>query len=126
MSVILSVDDDPDVIAGRRMLLQLAGYDVLDATDGNEALHILQNTRVDLVLLDFYMPGVDGAAIAREMKHEWPSVPVIMVSGSSDCEDCARAYVDSFVFKGTGPECLLEEIERFLLPAVRAREATGT
>jgi CheY-like chemotaxis protein len=126
MSVILSVDDDPDVIAGRRILLQRAGYDVLDATDGEEALHILQRSSVDLVLLDFYMPGLDGAALAREMKHERPYVPVIMVSGSADCADHARAYIDSFVFKGTGPECLLEEIARFLAPAGRLRERTGT
>src|SRR5262245_59708981 len=115
MNVILSVDDETNIIRLRRILLQQAGYDVLDASNGEEALRILESTDADLVLLDFYMPGLDGAAVACEMKRRRPEVPVIMVSASVDCAERAHAYVDSFVFKGAGPEHLLLEITRSLV-----------
>jgi CheY-like chemotaxis protein len=125
MNVILSVDDEPKIIRVRRLLLQQAGHDVLDASNGEEALRILENSNVDLIILDFYMPGLDGGAVACEMKGRRPDIPVIMMSASEDCLEHARAYVDGFVFKGAGPKHLLLEINRLLVPAHQAQNRTG-
>ena len=66
--VILSVDDEPSILFTRHKLLQAAGYDVLSAADGEQALHFFAMHAVDLVLLDYAMPGIDGGIVAREMK----------------------------------------------------------
>lgn len=106
----------------RRMVLELSGYEVLDARDGLEALQVFDANSVDLVLLDYFMPGMDGGAVAREMKRKQPHVPVIIVSASIDCFDRVRGKVDSFICKGNGPELLLAEIERFLFTKAHSAE----
>ena len=106
----------------RRMVFELSGYEVLDARDGLEALRIFDGNRVDLVLLDYFMPEMDGGAVASEMKRKQPHVPVIIVSASINCFDCVRGKVDGFICKGNGPELLLAEIRRFFSPEPRCAE----
>jgi CheY-like chemotaxis protein len=114
MNIILSVDDESGILQVRRMVLEQAGYQVLDASDGAEALRIFVAADVDLVLLDYYMPHMDGGQVASEMKRTKPQIPVIMVSASLECFETVRGKVDSFVSKGYGPELLLTEITKFL------------
>jgi CheY-like chemotaxis protein len=61
---ILSVDDEPGILFTRQKLLENAGYEVLSAADGEQALHFFAAHDVDLVLLDYLMPGMDGGAVA--------------------------------------------------------------
>ena len=68
---------------------------------------------MDLVLLDYVMPGMNGGAVARKMKIARPLVPVIIVS-ASPVEEELLAYVDCLVSKGEGPRLLLEKIEKLL------------
>ena len=111
--LILSVDDEPGILLTRQSILENAGYAVLSASDGDQALSFFGAQPVDLVLLDFVMPGMDGGVVCREMKKRRPEVPVVMISCSQveqDTLDC----VDSFLRKGEGPALLLREIERLL------------
>ena len=101
------------------MVLELSGYEVLDAHDGPEALRIFDANSVDLVLLDYFMPAMNGGTVASEMKRKQPHVPVIIVSASIDCFDRVRGKVDSFICKGNGPELLLAEIRKFLCTEAR-------
>lgn len=110
---ILSVDDEPGILITRQAILEKEGYKVLSAVDGEQALGLFAVQAVDLVLLDYLMPRMDGGAVAQEMKKRKPLVPVIMVSGSSVPEDTLTC-VDCFVRKGEGPALLLEKIERLL------------
>ena len=114
--LILSVDDEPAILWTRQQILETAGYEVLNAADGEQALRLFSNEPVELVLLDYVMPGADGGSIAQEMKRCKKSVPIVLVSASAVPEDTATC-VDCRIEKGQGPLLLLETIAQFLLPA---------
>ena len=78
----MSVDDEPGILVTRQAILENEGYEVLSAADGEQALRLFAVQAVDLVLLDYLMPGMDGGAVAQEMKNRKPLVPVIIVSAS--------------------------------------------
>jgi CheY-like chemotaxis protein len=115
--IILSVDDEAGVLYSRQKLLQVAGYDVLSACDGEQALDFFAAVPVDLVVLDYSMPGINGEQVARKIKADRPEVPVILVSGMP-MEAETLLCVDSFFTKGEGPASLLEMIAQLLRPAL--------
>src|ERR1700748_1837071 len=80
--VILSVDDEPGILASRQLILEREGYHVLSATDGERALRMFAQEPIDLVLLDYVMPGLDGGTVAEEMKSQNPRVPIVLISAS--------------------------------------------
>src|ERR1700746_2370920 len=76
--LILSVDDEPAILVSRQLILENEGYEVLSATDGEQALRMFAGRPVDLVLLDYLMPGMDGGAVAKEIKNHNPQVPIVL------------------------------------------------
>lgn len=112
-NLILSVDDEPSVLWSRQLLLQSAGYEVVSAADGEQALVYFQASRADIVILDYKMPGMNGAEVAREMKLRQPSVPIIMVS-AMPLDEAMLVSVECLITKGGGPERLLEKIKELL------------
>ena len=68
---------------------------------------------VDLVLLDYVMPGMDGGVVAEAMKNHNPRVPVVLVS-ASPVEEQSLGCVDCFINKGDGPALLLARIKQLL------------
>lgn len=80
--LILSVDDEPGLLFVREKLLESEGYSVLSAPDGEQALAIFAANGIDLVLLDYKMPGINGGVVAQRMKAQKPAVPIIMVSAN--------------------------------------------
>ena len=113
--LILSVDDEPVILLTREKILQAEGYDVLSAPDGAGALEIFEAYPVNLVLLDYVMPGMDGRLVAQRMKAQKPLVPVIIVSGNYVPEE-AIICADRIIAKGDGPAFLLAEIKQILSP----------
>ncbi len=113
--LILSVDDEPVILFTRERLLEAKGYDVISAPDGRKALYIFSTLPVDLVLLDFAMPEMDGGAVAQEIKRRNSKIPVIMISAMQVPAD-ALAYVDCFIPKAEGPQILFEKIKDLLTP----------
>jgi DNA-binding response OmpR family regulator len=77
---ILLVEDD----AGLRRVLQIglsrAGYDVLEARDGREAIRLWQAHGADLVVTDLYMPDKDGLEVIRQLRAQSPSTPIIAIT----------------------------------------------
>lgn len=82
---VLVVDDEPMVREFAHRLLEIEGYDVLEASSGNQALAILRGRLADIdgVLLDLSMPGMDGDALLSELRSFAPRLPVIVHSGHS-------------------------------------------
>ena len=116
---ILVVDNEPDVLRFMRQLLEGSGYAVLTAPGGEQALHILEQSREPpaLAILDLIMPGMDGFALAEQITGRWPGVPIIFVSGSREPQaqvQAIRRYAEDYVTKPFDSEALLARIERVL------------
>jgi two-component system response regulator VicR len=77
---ILIVDDDPFILFVLRFLLNREGYDVIKAEDGAECLKKVKLENPDMVLLDVMMPDVDGWEVCREIKRQFPELPVTICS----------------------------------------------
>ncbi len=106
-TTILVVDDIPAVREVTRLALEGAGYAVLEADDGEAALAAIEARcgRVDLVLTDVAMPGMDGTALARETHSRWPHIPILFVSANRAFRPPPgpRGEVDAFLPKPYRP-----------------------
>jgi len=79
---ILLVDDDDATRETAKMILELLGFDVLTATGGPEALQIARHVdRIDLLLTDVRMPGMNGVELAKHLSARFPETPVLFISG---------------------------------------------
>lgn len=121
--LILCIDDEELGLRVRQIVLERAGYRVAAAPDGPLGLSIFAKERVDLVVLDYSMPGMHGGAVAEEMRRLRPEVPIILLSAYVNLPPEVTRTVDCTVLKGDGPEVLLTQI-RSLLPR-RAGEIRG-
>ncbi len=81
---VLIVDDDPAVRRVLRKMLQPAGYPLLEAADGDEALRLVKDRLPSLILLDMHMPRMDGIAALDHILEIDPKARVIMVTGDGD------------------------------------------
>lgn len=109
---ILVVDDEPAWVGALGALLGKAGHRIVAAYDGDEALRRFRGERVDAVLLDLAMPGLDGAEVARQMRAE-SDVPILIVSGERDRSVPAELLdlgADDFIRKGVPSSELLARI----------------
>lgn len=111
--LILSIDDDLGVLYTRFKLLAAAGYGVLSASDAAQALQIFADHPVDLVLMDYALPEMDGGMLAEAIKTHRPDIPIIMVSGI-EVPEKVLTLVNDFVTKGAGPEALMNSIQQVL------------
>jgi len=83
---ILIVDDDKDIGNMEQTVLEKAGYDVLRAFSGTEALLVLKDNHVDLVLLDLMLPGLAGESVLPKINESIKGIPVIVVSAKIDAD----------------------------------------
>lgn len=88
---ILIVDDEPSILQSLGGLLADEGFEVIEATNGYEALKIIDAESPDLVLLDIWMPGIDGIETLKEIKKSHHILPVIIISGHGTIETAVRA-----------------------------------
>ena len=86
---ILAVDDDPQLLRLVTKNLQLEGYDVEAASDGQQALDQIESTKFDLVILDVMMPKLDGFAVCERVR-EFSNVPIIIVTALGQDNDKIR------------------------------------
>ena len=111
---VLCIDDYETSAAGWCLYLQNAGYAVQTAYTAHEGLQLFATSAIDLVLLDYAMPELNGGELAASMKHMKPNVPIVMLSGVSEIPEPHRAHVDAFVVKGQQPTVVLEKIGQLL------------
>ncbi len=88
---ILIVDDEPSILQSLGGLLEDEGFEILTATNGYEALKIIDLQFPDLVLLDIWMPGIDGIETLKEIKKGNPSIQVIIITGHGTIETAVKA-----------------------------------
>ena len=86
MTRILVVEDDRVHRKIIREILAPHGYDVMEAADGIEAIHMQRDHGFDLILTDVVMPGVSGGDLAKQLKQAMPSLKVVFMSGYNDDE----------------------------------------
>jgi CheY-like chemotaxis protein len=95
------------------MILIKQGYTVLAAVSAVQALELLDQHHVDLVLTDQMMPGVVGTELAKKLRALRPWLPIIIVSGVNEIPEDA-IFADRFVSKVEGPEALFRNIAEVL------------
>jgi len=112
--LVLCVDDEWNGLEGRQMLLEKAGCEVLVATGGTDALQLFASHPVDLVLLDYHMPGMNGDVVAEHMKAGRSDVPIALLSADEGLPESALRWADAFVSKSESPANLLQIVDHLL------------
>ena len=88
---VLLVDDEPNITAALTRILRSEPYDVLAASDAEEALSLLEENEIDVVVTDEGLPGVQGTELLAAARHRWPGVARMMLTGQTDLEVAKRA-----------------------------------
>jgi two-component system alkaline phosphatase synthesis response regulator PhoP len=112
-SKILCIDDDETELWLTQLLLEKAGYNVVTARSGQQALEALSSASFDLVLADHLLRGMTGAEVAKKIKELHPHLLVVLFSGLIEPPTGSEAYIDMFISKD-GPEQMLESIASLL------------
>jgi YesN/AraC family two-component response regulator len=81
MESILIIDDEPQIRSMIRLILERAGYSVMEAADGVEGIRRFHETPVNLIITDLIMPNKDGIGMIIELKKEFPDIKIIAMSG---------------------------------------------
>ena len=116
---VLLVDDYPDAREMYSEYLQYSGYDVVEATNGMEALKSAVDNAPDIILMDLSLPVMDGWEATRRLKADerTAAIPVVALTGhalAGISEGAKRAGCDAFVTKPCLPEDLVKEIKKIL------------
>jgi two-component system, cell cycle response regulator DivK len=119
---ILVVDDQEDNRRILRDLLTARGFEVVEATTGEEAVTTAEAQTPSLILMDIQLPGIDGYEATRQIKAKpaLSKVPLIVVTSYALSGDDAKAFAagaDAYVSKPFSPRALLAKVREFLGPA---------
>lgn len=125
---ILIADDDPDILDVLEITLSEENYEILKAGDGEKALEIIKSTPLNLVLLDYNMPKMNGRQVCAQVKKDilLRHLPVIMVTGKGEVSDKVGgidAGADDYIVKPFEPQELLARIRMILRRTERDLEA---
>ena len=118
-ATILVVDDEAPILALLRYNLDKAGYRVVEATDGQEALTLIREESPDLVVLDWMLPSISGIEVCRQVRRdsELRNLPIIMLTARGEEQDRVRGLevgADDYIPKPFSPAELLARIRAVL------------
>lgn len=118
-SMILIIEDNEQNRYMSRFLLEKKGFQVTEAQDGREGIRLAATIQPDLILLDIQLPGMDGYAVARELrsKPETAQIPIVMVTSYAMVGDRRKgldAGGNGYMEKPIDPDTFVDEIARFL------------
>ncbi|WP_330334342.1 response regulator transcription factor [Streptomyces sp. NBC_00536] len=125
---VLVVEDDPGVRSTLDQLLRFEGYRVLLASDGLEALGVLERDSPDLALVDVVMPGLDGLALCRMLRRRGERLPVLVLTARHQIGDRVAgldAGADDFLSKPFATEELFARIRALLRRTADPQAAAG-
>jgi CheY-like chemotaxis protein len=109
-TVLLCIDDDEDVLECEKSFLESFGYTVLTAASGSQGLELASLHLVDVVIVDYLMPEMNGQEVAMKMRRLMPEVPIIMLSATIDVPEQILILVDGFIAKDSLASQLLPMI----------------
>lgn len=116
-AVLLCIDDNEDVLKCEKSFLESFGYTVLTAPSGGKGLELASMHAVDVVIVDYLMPKMNGQEVAIELKRLKPQAPIIMLSAVVDIPAQALELVDAFITK--------DRFASELLPAIAQLHGRG-
>jgi CheY-like chemotaxis protein len=131
VATILCIDDNRNVLQIHRALLESKGYRVVTAVDGPTGIALSREQSIDVVVLDFNMPGMDGNEVAQVLTQEQPTLPVVVWSGYPDgIPESLRWFAYAVLRKSDGLEPLLAVVESLVSASttnkrIPARRAIG-
>ena len=113
---VMCVDDDAGIRKLYGVLLGQNGYEVISASNGRHARHVFESEKAEIgaVILDYEMPGMNGLELAKWLKRRHPTLPVIMVSGSSPPLERMAPFVDAAIAKGVPFRNILDRLQVLL------------
>lgn len=131
MRNILIVDDSPTVRGTLEWILADQGYTVSIAQDGLEAMAVLQKNQPDLLLLDLFLPFLNGIQVCEFIRNHlgWKSMPIIIISGQASKADINRALnagANSYLLKPIHDVALMEALQTFLPSEMLMTSSTAT
>lgn len=128
---LLLVDDDPNLVLLVKDYLEFRGYEVVPASNGNEALEVMENFAPDLIICDVMMPGMDGYTFVETIRANpatnW--IPVIFLSARGQTADRVRGLntgADVYMVKPFEPEELVAQVESSLKHTERLMHMQGS
>lgn len=119
MTVVLVVDDEPALLLLAADVLEEAGFEVLTASDGSQALDVVGSQPLDLILLDMRMPVIDGAEFARLYYEQFGGscAPIVVFTAGSDAEASARRVgAQGYISKPFDIDELVDVVRRHAIP----------
>jgi len=125
---ILCTDDNRFGLAIRKLPLEARGFKVLTALSGRVGLAMLDGSSVDAVLLDYKVEGMDGEAVATQIRRKHPSLPIVLLSGyPSEVPERLLRMVDGFLVRGQPAEALFMALEGVtgMLPQKKPSDESG-
>ncbi|WP_338031212.1 response regulator transcription factor [Clostridium paridis] len=116
MENILIVEDEHRIRALLKDYLVIEQFNIIEASNGNEGLHLFKQNDIKLVILDIMMPGLNGLAVMEEIR-KTSSVPIILLTAKSQEEDKLLGYelgADDYITKPFSPKVLVAKIKALL------------
>jgi DNA-binding response OmpR family regulator len=122
---VLLIEDDPSLCTFYSRALGRAGYEVILEHRGDDGLRLALTLPFDIIVLDWYLPGMDGISVLKELREQGSDLPVLVLSGSGDLgrEEAIASGADAFL----GKPCGLQELSNcvsLLAASAEARKAT--
>mgnify|MGYP000113707519 FL=1 len=114
---LLVVEDDPGLQEAIVDTLELSGYHCLTADCGEAALVVLQRQKVDMIISDVQMPGMDGLSLLQNVQHLYAQIPMLLMTAFGNIEGAVRAMRDGavdYLVKPFAPEVLLNQVSRYV------------
>jgi DNA-binding response OmpR family regulator len=124
---VLVIDDEPDVLLLCRVNLQIAGHEVVEASDGIAALELARSASPDVIVLDVMLPRRDGLSVLADLGSDdrTSGTPVILLTAKTQAEDRLagwRAGCTEYVTKPFSPVALTDAVERVAAMSTTERD----
>jgi DNA-binding response OmpR family regulator len=119
MAKVLVVDDEPNILISLEFLMQQAGFDVITAEDGEQALAHVQQAPPDLILLDISLPGISGFDVLEQLRQQTTTaaLPIIMLTAHGrevEREKGMALGADDYITKPFSTQALVEKVNALL------------
>ena len=122
---VLVVEDEAYVRDSLTEILRERGYEIVEAGTVGEAVRVLAQAPIDVVLTDFRLPGADGLALVKQVQASSPDVPVVVLTGQgtiASAVECLKSGASDYLLKPADPEALEVALERALAGRALRRE----